>query len=52
VDELHRLPLRALAVLDDPLDLLKEGLTEDERFAVADHTVAQFKERGDQWRAE
>jgi hypothetical protein len=26
---------------------LKEGLTEDERFAVADHTVAQLK---DPWR--
>jgi hypothetical protein len=29
---------------------LKEGLTEDERFAVADHTVEQLKERGDPWR--
>jgi hypothetical protein len=29
---------------------LKQGLSEDERFAVADHTVAQLKERGDQWR--
>jgi hypothetical protein len=29
---------------------LKEGLTEDERFAVADHAVAQLKERGDPWR--
>jgi hypothetical protein len=29
---------------------LKEGLTEDERFAVADQTVAQLKERGDPWR--
>ena len=29
---------------------LKEGLTEEERFAVADHTVAQLKERGDPWR--
>jgi hypothetical protein len=29
---------------------LREGLTEDERFAVADHTVAQLKERGDPWR--
>jgi len=29
---------------------LKEGLTEDERFAIADHTVAQLKERGDPWR--
>ena len=28
---------------------LKEGLTEDERYAVADHTVAQLKERGDPW---
>jgi len=26
---------------------LKEGLTEDERYAVADHAVAQLKERGD-----
>jgi hypothetical protein len=29
---------------------LKEGLTEEERFAVADHTVAQLKQRGDPWR--
>jgi len=29
---------------------LKEGLTEEERFAVADHTVAQLKERSDPWR--
>jgi hypothetical protein len=28
---------------------LKEGLTEDERFAVADHVVSQLKERGDPW---
>jgi hypothetical protein len=26
---------------------LKEGLTEDERYAVADNAVAQLKERGD-----
>ena len=29
---------------------LEEGLTEDERFAVADHAVAQLKELGDPWR--
>ena len=29
---------------------LKEGLTEEERFAVADQTVAQLKQRGDPWR--
>jgi hypothetical protein len=29
---------------------LKEGLTEEERFAVADHTVTQLKARGDPWR--
>jgi hypothetical protein len=29
---------------------LKEELTEQERYAVADHTVAQLKERGDPWR--
>jgi hypothetical protein len=29
---------------------LKEGLTEAERFAVADQTVAELKERGDPWR--
>jgi hypothetical protein len=29
---------------------LKEGLSEDERYAVADHAVAQLKERGDPWR--
>jgi hypothetical protein len=28
---------------------LKEGLTEDERYAIADHVVAQLKERGDPW---
>ena len=29
---------------------LKEGLSEGERYAVADHVVAQLKERGDPWR--
>ena len=29
---------------------LKEGLNEEERFAVANHTVEQLKERGDPWR--
>jgi hypothetical protein len=29
---------------------LKESLTEDERYAVADHAVAQLKARGDPWR--
>ena len=29
---------------------LKEGMTEEERFAVADHAVAQLKQRGDPWR--
>ena len=29
---------------------LKEGLTEDERFAVADHAITQLRERGDPWR--
>jgi hypothetical protein len=29
---------------------LKEGLTEEERYAVADHAVEQLKERGDPWR--
>jgi hypothetical protein len=29
---------------------LKEGLTEQERFAVADHVVGQLSERGDPWR--
>jgi hypothetical protein len=29
---------------------LKDGLTEQERYAVADHVVAQLKERGDPWR--
>jgi hypothetical protein len=29
---------------------LKEGLTEEERYAVADHVVAQLKDRGDPWR--
>jgi hypothetical protein len=26
------------------------GLTEEERYAVADHAVAQLKKRGDPWR--
>jgi hypothetical protein len=29
---------------------LKEALTEDERYAVADHVVAQLKEHGDPWK--
>jgi hypothetical protein len=29
---------------------LKEGLSEDERYAVADPVVDQLKERGDPWR--
>ena len=29
---------------------LKEGLNEDERYAVADHAIEQLKERGDPWR--
>jgi hypothetical protein len=29
---------------------LKEGLSEEERYAVADHLVDQLKERGDPWR--
>ena len=29
---------------------LKNGLTEEERYAVADHVAAQLKERGDPWR--
>jgi hypothetical protein len=29
---------------------LKEGLTEPERYAVADHVVSQLKDRGDPWR--
>jgi hypothetical protein len=29
---------------------LKEGLNEDERYPVADHAIAQLKERGDPWR--
>jgi hypothetical protein len=29
---------------------LKQGLTEEERYAVADHAVAQLKECGDPWR--
>ena len=28
----------------------KEGLTKEGRYAVADHAVAQLKERGDPWR--
>jgi hypothetical protein len=29
---------------------LRHGLTEDERYAVADHVVAQLKDGGDPWR--
>jgi hypothetical protein len=29
---------------------LKVGLTEDERYTVADHVVDQLKERSDLWR--
>jgi len=28
---------------------LKDGLSEAERYAAADHVVAQLKERGDPW---
>jgi len=28
---------------------LKHGLTETERYAVADHVVCRLKERGDPW---
>jgi hypothetical protein len=28
---------------------LRQGLTVAERYAVADHVVAQLKERGDPW---
>jgi hypothetical protein len=28
---------------------LRQGLSEDERYAVADHVVSQLKERGDPW---
>jgi hypothetical protein len=28
---------------------LRQGVTEDERYAVADHVVAQLKEHGDPW---
>jgi hypothetical protein len=29
---------------------LRHGLTEDERYAVADRVVAQLREHGDPWR--
>jgi hypothetical protein len=29
---------------------LKDGLTEDERYAVADHVVDQLKQHGDPWK--
>jgi hypothetical protein len=28
---------------------LKQGLTEDERYAVADHVIEQLKAHGDPW---
>lgn len=31
---------------------LRQGLSEDERFAVADHVVAQLRDRGDPWHLE
>ena len=31
---------------------LRQGLSEDERYAVADHVVSQLKERGDPWHLE
>jgi hypothetical protein len=31
---------------------LKAGLSEDQRYAVADHVVSRLKERGDPWRLE
>jgi hypothetical protein len=29
---------------------IEEGLSDQERYAVADHVVAHLKERGDPWR--
>ncbi len=29
---------------------LRQGLTEDERYIIADHVVSQLRERGDPWR--
>jgi hypothetical protein len=29
---------------------IREGLTEAERYAVADHVVAQLKQHGDPWK--
>jgi hypothetical protein len=29
---------------------LREGLTEDERYAVADQVVSQLKQHGDPWK--
>ena len=31
---------------------LRQGLSEDERYAVADHVVSQLQERGDPWHLE
>jgi hypothetical protein len=38
--------LRALLIVRG----LRQGLTEDERHAVADRVVSQLRERGDPWR--
>jgi hypothetical protein len=33
-----------------PRPEVKEALTEDERYAVADHVISQLKEHGDPWK--
>jgi hypothetical protein len=51
--EIKRLPASSAAAQSGSgttLRGLKAGLTEEERYAVADHAVAQLKERGDSWR--
>jgi hypothetical protein len=43
-------PLALLRTEALPQDHTRPELTEEERYAVADHAVAQLKERGDPWR--
>ena len=45
--EVLRYALLRTEALPQDIRGLKEGLTEEERYVVADHAVAQPKERGD-----
>ena len=52
-DPWRRSPYRLAFALSRAVKIvrgLRQGLTEAERYAVADHVVGQLKERGDPWR--